>query len=77
MGYSGPLSVGWHKALFVSSRGQKYGRQCRPRSKVGGGACYCKNTVPLRHVVSVSLIRAMCGLFRATESRVAQNLVYE
>ena len=36
-----------------------------------------QNYLPLRHVVSVGLIRAMCGLFRATESRVAQNLVYE
>ena len=36
-----------------------------------------KITVPLRHVVSMGLIRAMCGLFRATESRVAQSLVCE
>ena len=36
-----------------------------------------KITVPLRHVVSLGLIRAMCGLFRATESRVAQSLVCE
>ena len=48
-----------------------------PRSKVGCGACYCKNTVPLRHVVSMGLIRAMCGLFRVTKSRVAQSLVCE
>ena len=34
-------------------------------------------TVPLRHVISIGLIRAMCGLFRATESRVAQSLVCE
>ena len=37
----------------------------------------CKITLLLRHVVSVGLIRTMCGLFRATESRVAQSLVYE
>ena len=36
-----------------------------------------KITVPLRNVVSLRLIRAMCGLFRATESRVAQSLVCE
>ena len=36
-----------------------------------------KITVPLRHVVSLGLIRAMCGLFRATESRVAQSLICE
>ena len=77
MHYSGPLSLGWHKALFVRSRGPKYGRYCISRSKVGGGACYCKITVPLRHVVSMALIRAMCGLFRATESRVAQSLACE
>ena len=43
--------------------------------KVGGKACYCKITVPLRHVVSTGLVRAMCRLFRATESMVAQSLV--
>ena len=36
-----------------------------------------KITVPLRHVVSMGLIRAMCGLFMAHESRVAQSLVCE
>ena len=25
MGYSGPLSLGWHKVMFVSTRGPKYG----------------------------------------------------
>ena len=24
--YSGPLSLGWHKALFVSTRGPKFAR---------------------------------------------------
>ena len=36
-----------------------------------------QNTVTLWHVVSMVLIRAMCGLFRATESWVAQSLVCE
>ena len=36
-----------------------------------------QNSVPLRHVVDMGLIRAMCGLFRATESWVAQSLVCE
>ena len=48
-----------------------------PRGKVGVEACHCKITVPLRHVLSIGLIRAMCGLFRATVSRVAQSLVCE
>ena len=39
--------------------------------------CYCKITVPLRYVVSIGLIRALLGLFMATESRVAQSLVCE
>ena len=30
--------------------------------------------MPLRHVFSTGLIRAMCGLFRATESRVHKAL---
>ena len=34
-------------------------------------------TVPLRHVISIGLIKAMCGLFMATESRVAQIFVCE
>ena len=37
-------------------------------------ACYCTITVPFRHVVPIGLIRAMCGLFGAPESRVAQSL---
>ena len=77
MGYLGPLSLGWHKALFVSTAWPKYGRWCILISKVEGGACYCKNAVPLRHVVTMGLIRAMCGLFMTTESRVAQSLVCE
>ena len=64
MDYSGPLSLGWHKALFVSTRGTKYGDSVY--QEVGGRACHCKITVPRRHVVPVRLIRAMCGLFRAT-----------
>ena len=39
------------------------------RSKVVVEACYCQITVPLRHVVFIGLIRAMCGLVRATECR--------
>ena len=63
MGYSGPLSLGWHEALFVSTRGPKFARWGIPRSKVGVEACYCKITVPLRHVVSIGLIRAIHGIF--------------
>ena len=40
-------------------------------------ACYCTITVPLRHVVPIGLIRAMCGIFGATKSRVAQSLACE
>ena len=77
MGYLGALSLGWHKAFFVSTRWPKFARWFIPRSKIGVQACYCKITVPLRHVVSVGLIRAMCGLFGATEYRVAKSLVCE
>ena len=40
-------------------------------------ACYCTVTVRMRHVLLIGLIRAMCGLFRTTESGVAQSLVCE
>ena len=39
--------------------------------------CYCKITLPLRHVVFIRLIGIMCGLFRGTEFRVAQSLFCE
>ena len=71
MGYSGPLSLVWHKAFFVSTRAPKFATWVIPLSKVGVMACYCKITVPLRHLVSIGLIRVMCGLFGATESIVA------
>ena len=44
MGYSGPLSLGWHKALFVSSRGPKYAGSVYLEAKLEVGhvtASYC------------------------------------
>ena len=38
MGYSGPRSLGWHKALFESDSGPKFTRYDISRSKVGGEA---------------------------------------
>ena len=69
MGYSGPHSLGWHKAVFGSNTGPMFARFYISRTALGK-ACYCKLTGPLRHVVSFGLNRDMLWLFRATECKV-------
>ena len=77
MGYSGSMSVGWHKAVLLVLEGQSWPGKVYLAVKLLFEACYCTITVPLRHVVFIGLIRTMYGIFGATESKVAQSLVCE
>ena len=54
MGYSGPLSLGWHKALFVSSRGPKY-----------AGSVYLESKLEVGHVTANYCAPEACYLYRA------------
>ena len=46
MDYSGPLSLGWHKALFVSTRGTKYGDSVYQEAKLEVGHVTAKLLCP-------------------------------